>query len=230
EQEGAQAVFSIRAVPKATAKREGGLDLGHKADDECYEQSRAGTAPPPPPPPPLPPSCQEPQRPDIATKKSEVPCGPHQEPDAKTSQRTESELPCEGDVLSLEERKMFHDMKIIPEPPGLLTFDSFKFNPTRADVNPNHPLPPCAPTHRYYIKHLTNNLRDFQRYPLVFQDLTTQRRAKFDKKMRRDGQIAEMRGLARQEILAAEATLMKCVSVRSRYSYREGLVVNTLAA
>ncbi|CAE8615558.1 unnamed protein product [Polarella glacialis] len=53
EQEGIEAVCSIRVLSKATMRgmmrtnREGS-ELGHKAHDECYEQSRAGTAPPSP--------------------------------------------------------------------------------------------------------------------------------------------------------------------------------------
>mmetsp|Transcript_50761 Transcript_50761/g.91413 ORF Transcript_50761/g.91413 Transcript_50761/m.91413 type:complete len:113 (+) Transcript_50761:273-611(+) len=100
---------------------------------------------------------------------------------------------------------MFHEMTEVPEPKGLLNFNSYKFYPTRADAG--HPLPPCAPTHKNYIKRLTKNLRSFKNYPEEFEGLTLHRRKQFDKKMRRDEEIAEMREEARQETLAAEAEI-----------------------
>ncbi|CAE8686404.1 unnamed protein product [Polarella glacialis] len=181
EQEGIEAVFSLRIVSKARTNREGS-ELGSEPS-----RSSACSAPTPPP------SCGE---------KS----APPQEPDAKTSQLTKSEVPCEGEELSLEERNMFRDMTIIPEPPGLLRFDSFKFIATRADVKSGHPLPPGAPAHKKYVKYLTKSLQAFQHCPDYFQDLALCRRAKFDKKMRQHANVEHMREEARQEILATEAT------------------------
>ncbi|CAE8713890.1 unnamed protein product [Polarella glacialis] len=109
EEQGIEADFSIRVGSKATIIREGS-ELGHQAHKEGHEQSCADSAPT------TPPTCVE---------KS----APPQEPDAKSVQQKKSEAPCEGDVLSREERNMFHDMQIIPEPLGLLQFHSFKFQP-----------------------------------------------------------------------------------------------------
>ncbi|CAE8595393.1 unnamed protein product, partial [Polarella glacialis] len=117
-----------------------------------------------------------------------------------TSQQTKSKAPREGDVLSLEERNMFNNMKIVPEPLGLLTFDFYKFNPTRADLKTGHPIPPCSPTHKNYIEHLATSLRAFQKYPLAFQDLTLCRRAKFDKKMQFDGHCAKEAGISSRDL------------------------------
>ncbi|CAE8643373.1 unnamed protein product [Polarella glacialis] len=187
EQEGIEADLSFRLLSKATMGAMvrtncGGSELGHDECYECSDQCRMGT---PPPTPPL--------------------SGPPREPDAKTSQQRKAKVPREGDVLSLEERNMFHNMKIVPEPLGLLNFNSYKFKPTRADLKAGHPIPPCSPTHKNYIKHLRKNLLAFEKFPLAFQDLAFCRRKKFDKMVQRDGNIAHMREEFRQEILAAEA-------------------------
>ncbi|CAE8591019.1 unnamed protein product [Polarella glacialis] len=162
EEEGIEAVLSIRLLSKATMRamvrtNRKGSELGHKAHDECYDQSRMGTAPP---------SRDNSNNNNNnhnnnnnnhnnnSNNNSSEKNGPPQEPDAKTSQQRKSKVPREGDVLSLEERNMFHNMKIVPEPLNLLNFNSYKFNPTRADLKRGHPIPPCSPTHKNYIKHL----------------------------------------------------------------------------
>lgn len=125
----------------------------------------------------------------LEPKKKSEPASPLKEAAVKEHETTESiarsnsKAPAK-DQPPLDElvKGQFHNIEIVSTPLGLASFNSFHFNPVAADLAPGHPLPPCAPTHKIYVKRLTKTLHTFGQYPLLFRDLVLCRREKFDER------------------------------------------------
>jgi len=116
------------------------------------------------------------------------------EPDSKVKtavplSRSKSVAPDDDDLLQ-EMKDKFRGEKVVDEPLGLKTYDSYHFNPVRADIEDGHPIAPCAPTHKLYLKRLGKTLATFQQYPVVFRDLALFRREKFLRKVKKDEETA----------------------------------------
>eukprot|EP00931_Biecheleriopsis_adriatica_P116685 TRINITY_DN92294_c0_g1_i1.p1 TRINITY_DN92294_c0_g1~~TRINITY_DN92294_c0_g1_i1.p1 ORF type:complete len:267 (-),score=49.84 TRINITY_DN92294_c0_g1_i1:84-884(-) len=74
---------------------------------------------------------------------------------------------------------------IVSEPKSLVTWKSFDFNPSAEDFALGQPIPPCAPTHRKYLRRINRNLEHFASLPEAFQAFIQKRRDRFDQKAQR---------------------------------------------
>ncbi|CAE8638946.1 unnamed protein product [Polarella glacialis] len=127
---------------------------------------------------------------------------PGLKPDSKANlSRSKSSAPDDGDRLE-DLKDKFHDAKVVPEPPGLVNYDSYHLNPLRADVAEDHPIAPCAPTHRLHLKRLGTTLNNFQQCPVLFQDLVLFRREQFISKGKEDEELAQCWAEIHQQALA----------------------------
>eukprot|EP00931_Biecheleriopsis_adriatica_P083555 TRINITY_DN5715_c1_g1_i1.p1 TRINITY_DN5715_c1_g1~~TRINITY_DN5715_c1_g1_i1.p1 ORF type:complete len:188 (+),score=34.39 TRINITY_DN5715_c1_g1_i1:42-566(+) len=71
---------------------------------------------------------------------------------------------------------------IVSEPKSLITWNSYDFKPSAEDYAAGAPIPPCAPTHRRYVRRMRIQLECIASTPRVFKDRVRRRRDRFEQK------------------------------------------------
>eukprot|EP00440_Ansanella_granifera_P025416 gb/GFBE01027604.1/.p1 GENE.gb/GFBE01027604.1/~~gb/GFBE01027604.1/.p1 ORF type:complete len:292 (+),score=41.92 gb/GFBE01027604.1/:1-876(+) len=98
--------------------------------------------------------------------------------ESQGTNREEKTPNCSDSVLNKEH-------KLVPEPEGLVTFNSMKYTPEPGDFEQGHPIPPCVPTHMKHLRRLDRHLHSYAKFPEVFQEVVGKKRATADKRRRR---------------------------------------------
>eukprot|EP00931_Biecheleriopsis_adriatica_P083553 TRINITY_DN5715_c0_g3_i2.p1 TRINITY_DN5715_c0_g3~~TRINITY_DN5715_c0_g3_i2.p1 ORF type:complete len:141 (+),score=24.32 TRINITY_DN5715_c0_g3_i2:59-481(+) len=59
---------------------------------------------------------------------------------------------------------------IVSEPKSLVTWNSYDFMPSAQEEASGHPIPPCAPTHKRYVRRICMELACITLLPQAFRD------------------------------------------------------------
>eukprot|EP00931_Biecheleriopsis_adriatica_P083556 TRINITY_DN5715_c2_g1_i1.p1 TRINITY_DN5715_c2_g1~~TRINITY_DN5715_c2_g1_i1.p1 ORF type:complete len:253 (+),score=23.97 TRINITY_DN5715_c2_g1_i1:53-811(+) len=74
---------------------------------------------------------------------------------------------------------------IVSEPKSLVTWNSYDFVPSADDFALGHPIPPCAPTHKRYLRRIRKSFDYIASMPGAFQECIAKRRSSFDQRAQR---------------------------------------------
>ncbi|CAE8660895.1 unnamed protein product [Polarella glacialis] len=112
-----------------------------------------------------------------------------------------SQVPCDYLKAELNELEEFNNMKVVPEPEDLQTFNTLNFEPESKEPNRKRTVAPCAPSQRRYLKTLEKSLRCFQKNPGVLEGLALSRRRLFDQRAQGEEAMILIQEAAHQEFL-----------------------------
>ncbi|CAE8583240.1 unnamed protein product [Polarella glacialis] len=88
-----------------------------------------------------------------------------------------------GSAEESPELRSFNAATVVPEPSGLQFFSSFKRSLGKAEQEAGHPLAPCSPTHKDWMKRLNQTRADWEKSPWQLVVGINSRREDLDENM-----------------------------------------------
>lgn len=83
------------------------------------------------------------------------------------------------------------DLRMVSEPKGLVTYQSYNYDPTAEDFAAGHPIASCGPSHRRHLRRLRKYLKSLVNFPQSFNDKVAARRQKMDERRKRQDAVPD---------------------------------------